>query len=154
PPRKQEAGRPRHTAARAAGPLTPPMAARTLKLSPDDAVGTAARAVLSFHLRTFAHEEGRARTGDVEPVHQLRVAIRRVRAALRLLAPVLPSAPVAELRADLAWLGSEIGAVRDLDVLRLTLRAHARRLDQGLRAGVATLDATIHERRVAAHAGL
>ena len=53
-----------------------------LVLSPDDSAATAAHAVLRFHLRAFAGAEPAARAGEIEPVHQLRVATRRLRAAL------------------------------------------------------------------------
>src|SRR5207249_1957071 len=62
-----------------------------LVLSPDDGAAVAARVVVRFHLRAFARVEPAARAGEVEPVHQLRVATRRLRAALRLFAPVLPA---------------------------------------------------------------
>jgi CHAD domain-containing protein len=130
------------------------VAARSLVLSPDDAVPTAARAVIAFHLRAFGREEARARHGEIEGVHQLRVAVRRLRAALRLFGPVLPAAAVTQLRGDLAWLRAEIGAVRDLDVLALAIRARGRRLDPGLRAGLGPLEAQIRDRRAAAHAAL
>src|SRR5712692_10313029 len=53
-----------------------------LVLSPDDSAAVAARAVVRFHLRAFARVEPTARAGEVEPVHQLRVATRRLRGRL------------------------------------------------------------------------
>src|SRR5439155_283091 len=58
-----------------------------LVLSPDDGAAVAARVVVRFHLRAFVRVEPAARAGEVEPVHQLRVATRRLRTALRLFAP-------------------------------------------------------------------
>ncbi|HRE18096.1 MAG TPA: CHAD domain-containing protein [Rhodocyclaceae bacterium] len=54
--------------------------------------------------------------GHAEFVHQARVALRRLRSALRLFAPVLPAAFVAP--AVQAWkvLAQSLGAVRDWDV--------------------------------------
>src|SRR5579884_2837589 len=83
-----------------------------LVLAPGDPAEAAARAVVRFHLRSFAREAVGARAGAVEPVHQLRVATRRLRAALELFAPILPARFAAEARADLAALGRAIGAVR------------------------------------------
>ncbi|MBV9169762.1 MAG: CHAD domain-containing protein [Chloroflexi bacterium] len=62
-----------------------------------------------------AHAEG-ARSGE-QPrgVHQMRVATRRLRAALRVFEDVL-SAEAAGLSDELRWLAALLGAVRDLDV--------------------------------------
>ena len=98
-----------------------------LVLSADDPVGLAARAVVRFHLRAFAREEGQARAGEVEPVHQLRVATRRLRAALRVFAPVLPPTFVGRAR-------REIGVGRERD--RRGPR-HRRARRAGARAGEA-----------------
>lgn len=125
-----------------------------LVLARDDPADAAARAVLRFHLRAFAREAVGARAGEVEAIHQLRVATRRLRAGLRLFAPILPVAPVAAAREDLAWLGRAIGAVRDLDVLALALGARARRLDGEMRDALGPLERIIRERRAAAHATL
>ncbi len=127
---------------------------KALLLSPDDPAGVAARAVVRFHLRSFAREEGPARAGEVEPVHQLRVATRRLRASLRLFAPVLPTAFVEWARREVAWLAAAIGGVRDLDVLGLVVSDGAGRLDSELRGALGPLAVAIHDRRAAAHAAL
>ena len=57
-----------------------------------------------------------AGAGDVEGIHELRVALRRLRAALDLFAPLLPSAPRRALSRDLRQLGKCVGAARDWDV--------------------------------------
>lgn len=57
-----------------------------------------------------------ASAGDVEGVHQLRVAIRRLRAALLLFRPLLPQEPASRLRKRLRDLGRLVGTARDCDV--------------------------------------
>ena len=59
--------------------------------------------------------------GDPEGLHQMRVATRRLRAALRLFEQVVPTDAEA-LRAELKWLATSLGAVRDLDVQLESLR--------------------------------
>ena len=59
---------------------------------------------------------------DVEGVHQARVASRRLRSDLRTFGALLDGGAVEELRAELAWLGGELGRVRDADVLGQQLR--------------------------------
>jgi CHAD domain-containing protein len=54
-----------------------------------------------------AHDEG---------VHQMRVALRRLRSGLALFAPMLPADQVAYLTGELKWLIASLGPARDLDV--------------------------------------
>ncbi|MGC2778396.1 MAG: CYTH and CHAD domain-containing protein [Bradyrhizobium sp.] len=51
-----------------------------------------------------------------EGVHQLRVALRRLRAALHLMQPVGSSSTLDGLAADARWLAQNLSAARDLDV--------------------------------------
>lgn len=127
---------------------------RTLVLSPDDPVGLAAHAVLGFHAAAFAREEPAARAGVVEPVHQLRVATRRLRAALRFFGATLPAPAVAHAEADLAWMAGVIGAVRDLDVLALTVTRRARRVEPALRDALGSIQDAIRNHRAASQRAL
>jgi CHAD domain-containing protein len=52
----------------------------------------------------------------IEGVHQMRVATRRARAALRTFIDVLPDAEARSLEDDIRWLTAVLGPVRDLDV--------------------------------------
>ncbi|MGA1238930.1 MAG: CHAD domain-containing protein [Limisphaerales bacterium] len=51
-----------------------------------------------------------------EAVHQVRVACRRLRAAIRLLKPLLPNTTL-QLQPELKWLAQNLGPARDADVL-------------------------------------
>ena len=53
----------------------------------------------------------------VDAVHDIRVAIRRLRSVLRDFASVVDKRPLAELTKALKKLGGELGRVRDIDVL-------------------------------------
>lgn len=123
-------------------------------LAPDDDARNAARRVLAFHLAVFTREESAARSGDVEAVHQLRVATRRMRSTLRLFAPVLPAASVASAGDGFAWLARAIGAVRDLDVLALAVVRRGRKLDDSTRSHLGALERVIADRRAAALSAL
>ncbi|HTD79409.1 MAG TPA: CHAD domain-containing protein [Chloroflexota bacterium] len=75
-----------------------------------------ARARVEQQLAAFCAREAGVRMGvDPEDVHQMRVASRRLRAALQLFEAVLPPA-VNSLRDELAWIAAALGQVRDLDV--------------------------------------
>jgi CHAD domain-containing protein len=67
---------------------------------------------------------------DHEYLHDLRVATRRLRSALRLFAEALGPKRCDSLRVELNWIGRLLGAVRDLDVFIGNLRAQARRLGE------------------------
>ena len=54
---------------------------------------------------------------DIEGVHQMRVALRRLRAALGLFAPWLEDGSQARFAVDVKWIAASLAAVRDLDVL-------------------------------------
>ncbi|MDQ1454619.1 MAG: hypothetical protein QOH28_239 [Actinomycetota bacterium] len=86
------------------------------------------RAITRSYERLVAHE-AELRTGDdPESVHQARVATRRLRSDLRTFEDFVERDWADDLRSDLRWLGSELGLVRDLEVQRDRLRAHASRL--------------------------
>lgn len=77
----------------------------------------AVRAVLADGLRRLLANEAGVRAGDVEAVHQMRVAVRRLRSDLRTFRPLLQSDWADELSSALRPLAASLGAVRDLDVL-------------------------------------
>ena len=120
-------------------------------LRADDDPRAAVRAVVAHHLRGLVRAEGTARAGAVEGVHQLRVATRRLRAALRLFGPVLPARLVESCTADLRWLGHCVGRVRDLDVLAAAIAACGARMAPPERPGVAALQRDVAARRREAH---
>lgn len=55
---------------------------------------------------------------DIEGVHRARIAIRRLRAAMSLLKPIIADGEFEHQRRELAWLSDLLGAARDLDVMQ------------------------------------
>jgi CHAD domain-containing protein len=103
---------------------TRPLTAQSLNLpgeprtaGPQDSLTAHLRATVDTSLRVLLREQATAGNADEpESVHQMRVAARRARVALRMDRGGI--GPAAEsLRAELAWLGTLLGHVRDLDVL-------------------------------------
>ncbi len=81
------------------------------------------RTSLASSVQRLVSHDAAARLGqDPEGVHQLRVAARTLRSNLKTFAPLLEDDWTAALRAELGWLGTEAGRVRDLDVLEARLR--------------------------------
>ena len=90
-----------------------------LRLDPqvalDDAFATILRACLHHLLQSLpAAEDGR----DVEGIHQLRVALRRLRAAFDLMRSVGSLSRLEALRAEAKWLAQGLSAARDWDIFR------------------------------------
>ncbi|BAM90768.1 conserved hypothetical protein [Bradyrhizobium oligotrophicum S58] len=82
-------------------------------VSLDESFAIVLRGSLQHLLQAMpAAEDGR----DPEGVHQLRVALRRLRAALHLMQPLGASATLDGLEADARWLAQNLSAARDLDV--------------------------------------
>jgi triphosphatase len=54
---------------------------------------------------------------EAEGIHQMRVALRRLRAALGLFRTMIPQPASRAVRAEAKWLNRELGAARDWDVL-------------------------------------
>lgn len=64
-----------------------------------------------------AHEDGSRRGGDIEDVHKMRVATRRVRAYLKAARPALDRVATDRLRGDVRELAGTLGVIRDHDVM-------------------------------------
>jgi triphosphatase len=75
----------------------------------------ALRALADNAAAFLEHAPGALASQQPEHVHQMRVATRRLRAALRLFADVLPP-QAASLSGELKWIAGRLGRVRDLDV--------------------------------------
>jgi CHAD domain-containing protein len=68
-------------------------------------------------LRTLVPRALRECAGDVEAVHDARVATRRLKAAFDLLKPVLPERHLRKFARTLRKLRRRLGPIRDLDVI-------------------------------------
>lgn len=90
---------------------------------------------------------------DPEYIHQMRVAVRRLRAALRLFAPLLPAGFAEKLLPDLREPMGVLGAARDYDVLLDEIAApvlHALPDEPRLAALIGAITERRHDRRRAA----
>ena len=100
----------------------------SLHLSAQDSLAAAARKVVAQQmLKIRANVQGALEDADPEYVHDLRVATRRLRSALRLFADVLGPGRAKSLRAETQWVGERLGRLRDLDVFLFNLKTQAER---------------------------
>jgi CHAD domain-containing protein len=90
-----------------------------------------ARVLRSFLGELEAALDGTVTDIDIEFLHDFRVAVRRSRAAVKLLGDVLPPALVAWVTPQLKWLGDLTTPSRDLDVLLHELPTLTARLTSG-----------------------
>ncbi len=77
----------------------------------------ALRKILAFHFGRVKKLEGAAFEADEDAVHDMRVAFRRLRAALRIARPFFRRKRVRGLAGELQAATRALGAVRDLDVI-------------------------------------
>jgi CHAD domain-containing protein len=92
---------------------------RVPRIRLDDTMATAARKTLLLHWgRMLDHEAGARAGADIEQVHDMRVATRRMRAAFRIFADYLDDDAFKPFAKMLRRTARTLGAVRDLDVFR------------------------------------
>jgi CHAD domain-containing protein len=83
----------------------------------------AAGVIVELYQSIIAQEPG-ALSGDVEAIHDMRVAIRRLRVALRNFASTLPREDRRRLQSRLKHLAEPLGEVRDFDVMIAALESN------------------------------
>ena len=87
-------------------------------LHPETAIGEAfAQIFCAAHAHVLANQAAAEDGRDPEGVHQMRVGLRRLRSALSLLRPIVPSSTLEALRADAEWAASALGDARGWDVI-------------------------------------
>ena len=102
----------------AKGEALAPAKARPVAMRASMAPAEGARAALACALRQLQdNEAGVLATRDAEFVHQMRIALRRLRSALRAFRKATGPDLEARVRADLHWITQATGKARDLDVL-------------------------------------
>lgn len=94
-----------------------PRGAAPTPLSPDASTATAFRRIAMACLaQVSANAELLRIVRRPEAVHQMRVGLRRLRAAVGVFKPLLAEAERERIEAELKWLAQEADAARDLDV--------------------------------------
>ena len=110
---------------RGALPPAAPARPKTPGVRADEPIAEAGRKVLRFHFdRMLLHEPGARAGQEMRPLHAMRVAARRQRAALRLFGSSFKPKALKPVRAGLQALAECLGAVRDLDVLLAAAREY------------------------------
>lgn len=86
-------------------------------------------------------------TEDVEPVHDMRVATRRLRAALEAFGPAFPRKPFEQVLREVEQLADALGARRDPDVALAPIGALQAALPRADQAGLRSFEASLRTRQ-------
>ena len=68
------------------------------------------------------------RNGDSEGVHQMRVGLRKLRAAISIFSGLFNDNQTSYIKAELVWMANELGPARDLDVYIRSTDEHLEKL--------------------------
>jgi CHAD domain-containing protein len=109
-------------------------------LTADWPYAEAAAKIVSVRSAELAEQaQGVLDTGDIERVHDMRVASRRLRATLEIFEPCFPSKPYRQALAEVKRLADALGERRDRDVAIAALQSFNDQMAAPDRRGVASL---------------
>ncbi|MGY8669057.1 CHAD domain-containing protein, partial [Bradyrhizobium sp. UFLA05-109] len=92
-----------------------PRSASPARLSAGMACDTAFRIIARRHLNAVTSQHEGTCSGDPDALHQIRIALTRLRAAIRFFSPMVDDAVRPVVWIELRWLHRQLGMVRDLD---------------------------------------
>jgi CHAD domain-containing protein len=114
--------------------------AAEIEVTPDEPYAHAAARIVRVRAdELFAYAEGVLDTADIERVHDMRVASRRLRAVLEVFAPCFPRGPYRGVLRDVKLIADALGERRDPDVHLAAMEKLAEGLPPELRPGVELL---------------
>ena len=111
----------------------------------------AARAVEVRTAEVFSFREGVLDTSDIERVHDMRVATRRLRAVMEVFEPCFPKKPHRAALRDVKRLADALGERRDPDVHVDALERVAEALTAQDRPGIESLEDELRSQQAAAN---
>jgi CHAD domain-containing protein len=132
----------------------PPLAiAQTLGLAPklefaaDQTTTAAVRQAIIFGGIALERHHEDAVAGQSEPIHQLRVTARRLRASLHLFAGVIHATYSRIVERDLIWMAQAAGGVREREISAVVFRRRAAKLDPVLADSLGAIHTTLWRER-------
>jgi triphosphatase len=110
-----------------------------VELSPDANWAMAFKVIAMTCLHQIAANQPALRRHDPEAVHQMRVGLRRMRAAISLFKVMLAGPQTEAMKEQFKWLTNELGPARELDVFikRVVKRADGSRANKMGQSAVA-----------------
>jgi inorganic triphosphatase YgiF len=131
------------------GEDTAPVHAVPVDLRPDVAAGDGFRTIGRACLKQVVGNLPALRAGDPEGVHQMRVGLRRLRAAMSLFGAILRDPETAAIKEEVKWLTKQLARARELEVLVTKVVAPVKRRGAH-RAGLAGISHDLAAQRAAA----
>lgn len=100
------------------GRLSPPVKATRVEITPDLRLNAALKVIIANCLNQLGRNEHGmlARSTDIEYLHQMRVALRRLRSAINLFYKNSSDSAVVSIRKNLKWLMQQLSPARDWDI--------------------------------------
>lgn len=95
----------------------------------------------------ISHLDGTRRGDDIEALHDMRVASRRLRAALSVFAAAFPPKPFGLIEKEVAKTTDALGAVRDSDVQIEFLQAAIDKAPESAKVGLRAFEAHLQSER-------
>lgn len=124
-------------------------------LSAAESYGEAAAKVVATRAEELREQtRGVLDTADIERVHDMRVASRRLRAALEVFEPCFPRKPYRRVLREVKRLADGLGERRDRDVAIATLQGFNEQMPAPDRRGVQSLIARLRDEQAEANVRL
>jgi CHAD domain-containing protein len=124
-------------------------------LTAEDSYGEAAAKIVAVRTDELTeHVRGVLDTGDIERVHDMRVATRRLRAALEVFAPCFPKQAYRQTLREVKRLADGLGERRDRDVAIAALDGFGQQMPAPDRRGVSSLTDRLRDEQAEANAAL
>lgn len=117
-----------------------PRPLQSIGVSADDTLAQAGRKVWLYHFALMlSHEEGTLLGENIEELHDMRVATRRMRTAFDIFGPAFDPKIMKHYLKQLRTTGSVLGEVRDMDVLLQNAISYHGKIKENKRQGLEPL---------------
>lgn len=122
--------------------------AQDIDIDPDEPYAVAAARIVRVRAdELFESSEGVLDTEDIERVHAMRVASRRLRAVLEIFAPCFPAGEYRDVLRDVKRLADALGERRDPDVHVEAMQRFESAVAPEQRSGIQDLIARLRDRQ-------
>jgi inorganic triphosphatase YgiF len=133
------------------GKLSPVVGMASLAIAPAASSQSAFQTIARVCLQQIVANRESARAGASEGIHQARVGLRRLRAAISLFVGMLHDRQSAAIKQGLKWITLELGPARELDVF-IKLVVNPATAGKPTEPGVRTVTRELRRKRRAAFA--
>jgi triphosphatase len=120
-----------------------------VEIAADMPAKAAFQSIASACLKQIVANKPAVLARDSEGIHQMRIGLRRLRAAISLFSEIAVDAKAAVIKTELKWLTSELGSAREFEVFLTKVVAPLQKQHARL-AGMRSLSRDLADRREAA----